>query len=104
MAPPPPFGANSAAARDIANVLHPYTDLQTHQQVGPMVVTRGKGVRVWDDTGKDYIESVAGLWCASLGFDNERLVQARCAPCQAASTRCASCPSTTRSPPSRTSR
>src|SRR4029077_20831836 len=64
MAPPPPFGANSAAARDIANVLHPYTDLQTHQQVGPMVVTRGKGVRVWDDTGKDYIESVAGLWCA----------------------------------------
>ena len=76
MAPPPPFGANSAAARDIANVLHPYTDLQTHQQVGPMVVTRGKGVRVWDDTGKDYIESVAGLWCASLGFDNERLVQA----------------------------
>ena len=76
MAPPPPFGANSAAARDIANVLHPYTDLQAHQQVGPMVVTRGKGVRVWDDTGKEYIESVAGLWCASLGFDNERLVQA----------------------------
>ena len=76
MAPPPPFGANSATARDIANVLHPYTDLQAHQQVGPMVVTRGKGVRVWDDSGKEYIESVAGLWCAALGFDNERLVQA----------------------------
>src|SRR3954467_11680571 len=76
MAPPPPFGANSAAARDIANVLHPYTDLVAHQEVGPVVITRGKGVRVWDDTGKDYIESVAGLWCASLGFDNERLGQA----------------------------
>ena len=76
MAPPPPFGANSAAARDIASVLHPYTDLKTHQEVGPLVIARGKGVRVWDDTGKDYIESVAGLWCASLGFDNERLVQA----------------------------
>jgi 4-aminobutyrate--pyruvate transaminase len=76
MAPPPPFGANSAAARDIANVLHPYTDLQAHQQVGPVVITRGKGVRVWDETGKEYIESVAGLWCAALGFDNERLVQA----------------------------
>ncbi|MEI7710688.1 MAG: aspartate aminotransferase family protein [Rhodospirillales bacterium] len=76
MAPPPPFGANSAAARDIASVLHPYTDLKTHQDVGPVVISRGKGVRVWDDTGKDYIESVAGLWCASLGFDNERLVQA----------------------------
>ena len=76
MAPPPPFGANSAAARDIANVLHPYTDLKTHLEVGPVVITRGKGVRVWDDTGKEYIEAVAGLWCASLGFDNERLVQA----------------------------
>jgi 4-aminobutyrate---pyruvate transaminase len=76
MAPPPPFGANSAAARDIANVLHPYTDLEAHQQVGPVVISRGKGVRVWDETGKEYIESVAGLWCAALGFDNERLVQA----------------------------
>ena len=77
MTPPPPaFGANSIAARDIANVLHPYTDLVTHQEIGPQVITRGKGVRVWDDTGQDYIESVAGLWCASLGFDNERLVQA----------------------------
>jgi 4-aminobutyrate--pyruvate transaminase len=76
MAPPPPFGANSAAARDIANVLHPYTDLEAHQQVGPVVISRGKGVRVWDESGKEYIESVAGLWCASLGFDNERLVQA----------------------------
>jgi 4-aminobutyrate--pyruvate transaminase len=76
MAPPPPFGANSAAARDIANVLHPYTDLEAHQQVGPVVISRGKGVRVWDESGKEYIESVAGLWCAALGFDNERLVQA----------------------------
>ena len=76
MTPPPPFGANSNAARDIASVLHPYTDLQAHLEVGPVVISRGKGVRVWDDSGKEYIESVAGLWCASLGFDNERLVQA----------------------------
>ena len=73
---PPPFGANSAAARDIANVLHPYTDLKLHQEVGPVVITHGKGVRVWDDSGREYIEAVAGLWCAALGFDNERLVRA----------------------------
>ncbi|MBW8270575.1 aspartate aminotransferase family protein [Caldovatus aquaticus] len=67
---------NSNAARDIASVLHPYTDHRLHQQAGPVVITRGKGVRVWDDQGKEYIEAVAGLWCAALGFDNERLVQA----------------------------
>ncbi|MBN8891352.1 MAG: aspartate aminotransferase family protein [Rhodospirillales bacterium 70-18] len=74
----PPL-VNSAAARDIANVLHPYTDLKVHQEVGPMVISRGEGVRVFDENGKGYIESVAGLWCASLGFSNERLVQAAAA-------------------------
>jgi len=71
-----PFRPNSAAARDIANVLHPYTDLKAHSEVGPIIITRGEGVRVWDDTGKEYIETVAGLWCASLGFSNERLAKA----------------------------
>ncbi|MBV8914276.1 MAG: aminotransferase class III-fold pyridoxal phosphate-dependent enzyme, partial [Acetobacteraceae bacterium] len=73
MSPP---RANSAAARDIAHVLHPYTDLKAHQEQGPMIITRGEGVRVYDDAGKDYIESIAGLWCASLGFSNERLAKA----------------------------
>ncbi len=67
---------NSAAARDIANVLHPNTDLKMHQENGPVVISRGEGVRVFDDAGKGYIEAVAGLWCAALGFSNERLVQA----------------------------
>lgn len=67
---------NSTAARDIAYALHPYTDHKAHLEKGPVVISRGKGVRVWDDQGKEYIESVAGLWCAALGFDNERLVQA----------------------------
>jgi len=77
MTPPPSaVRANSAAARDIAHALHPYTDLVTHQQTGPMIISRGEGVRVWDEAGRDYIESVAGLWCASLGFSNERLARA----------------------------
>ena len=67
---------NSNAVRDIANVLHPYTDHRAHAQNGPLVITRGEGVRVWDDQGKEYIEALAGLWCASLGFDNKRLVDA----------------------------
>jgi 4-aminobutyrate--pyruvate transaminase len=40
------------------------------------VIERGQGVRVWDNEGKDYIEGLAGLWCTSLGFAEEELVQA----------------------------
>ena len=67
---------NSAAARDIAHALHPYTDLVTHQENGPMIIARGEGVHVWDEDGREYIEGVAGLWCAALGFSNERLARA----------------------------
>lgn len=71
-----PPRANSAAARDIASVLHPYTDLKAHAENGPLIITGGRGVRVFDEAGKEYIEGVAGLWCASLGFSNERLAKA----------------------------
>ncbi len=67
---------NSTAMRDVASVLHPYTDARAHQKNGPLVITRGEGVRVFDDQGNAYIETVAGLWCAALGFSNERLVEA----------------------------
>ncbi len=67
---------NSTAMRDVASVLHPYTDARAHQRNGPLVITRGEGVRVFDDQGNGYIETVAGLWCAALGFSNERLVEA----------------------------
>src|SRR5262249_56335691 len=45
------------------------------QGEGPLVIAGGNGCRVFDDSGRDYIESVAGLWCASLGFGSERLAK-----------------------------
>lgn len=72
----PPSRLNSLAARDVASVFHPYTDQVAHAENGPVVIAQGQGVRVTDDAGKSYIDVVAGLWCASLGFSNERLVKA----------------------------
>ena len=67
---------NSLASRDIATLVHPYTNLKAHQQDGPTVMTKAQGVYVYDEFGKQYIEGLAGLWCASLGFNEERLVEA----------------------------
>lgn len=67
---------NSNQARDIAYYLHPYTNLGTHAKEGPLVITRGEGVYVFDDSGNRYLEGLAGLWCTALGFNEERLVQA----------------------------
>jgi 4-aminobutyrate--pyruvate transaminase len=71
-----PHAPNSLAARDIAYTLHPYTNLALHEERGPLVITRGEGIYVWDDDGNQYIEGLAGLWCTSLGFSETRLVEA----------------------------
>jgi 4-aminobutyrate--pyruvate transaminase len=70
---PRSFRGNSNAARDIAHHLHPYTNFKKHEQTGPVTIVRGRGVYVMDDDGKEYIEGMAGLWSAALGFSNERL-------------------------------
>jgi 4-aminobutyrate--pyruvate transaminase len=67
---------NSAASRDIAFHLHPYTHLKKQETEGPLVITEGRGIHVYDETGKEYIEGLAGLWCTSLGFNEERLIEA----------------------------
>jgi 4-aminobutyrate--pyruvate transaminase len=67
------FRGNSNASRDIAHHLHPYTNFKKHENTGPLTIVRGRGVYVMDDDGKEYIEGMAGLWSAALGFSNERL-------------------------------
>ena len=67
---------NSIEARDIANVLHPYTNAVVHERAGPLMIERGDGIYVIDNAGNRYIEGLGGLFCASLGFSEQRLVDA----------------------------
>lgn len=67
---------NSNAINDIATIIHPYTNLRKHGQSGPVIVTRGDGVFVEDESGRRYLEGMAGLWSTSLGFSEKRLVEA----------------------------
>jgi 4-aminobutyrate---pyruvate transaminase len=70
------FKPNSIAGRDVAAHLHSQTNPKRFEEKGPLIVTRGEGIRVFDDAGKAYIDAMAGLWCASLGFNNARLAAA----------------------------
>ena len=68
--------SNSPQSRDIAYHLHPYTNAEVHEKIGPRIITGGDGVYVIDDDGNRYIEGLAGLWCTSLGFSEKRLADA----------------------------
>lgn len=67
--------SNSLAHADITTTLHPYTDARAHERQGPMIVDHGKGIYIYDDAGKEYIEGLAGLWSVAIGFDEPRLVK-----------------------------
>ncbi|MEQ9608615.1 MAG: aspartate aminotransferase family protein [Kiloniellaceae bacterium] len=67
---------NSAASRDIAYHLHPYTNARKNEEEGSLILDRGDGVYVIDEDGNRYLEAMAGLWCAGLGFSEKRLVDA----------------------------
>lgn len=66
----------SNEARDVASLLHPFTNPLVHEAEGPLVIVRGDGVWVYDEQGKAYLEAAAGLWCVSLGFSEVRLAEA----------------------------
>ena len=70
---------SNLAVRDIETLVHPYTNLATLRETGPLIIERGEGVFVYDTEGKSYIEGMAGLWCTALGYGNEELVEAAAA-------------------------
>ena len=65
-----------AVRRDLAYHLHPSTNLAQVQSEGPLVIAKGDGCHVFDEAGNRYIEGMAGLWCAGLGFSEKRLAEA----------------------------
>lgn len=55
---------------------HPQTDPRALEAGGPVIMASGSGVRVTGDDGREYLEGMASLWCASLGFSERRLAEA----------------------------
>jgi 4-aminobutyrate--pyruvate transaminase len=74
MAQPAAF-ETSLGALDLQRMLHPNTNLAALHRGEPLVLVRGKGVYVYDDRGKQYLEAMAGLWCTTLGYGDEELAR-----------------------------
>ncbi len=54
---------SNLATRDIETLIHPYTNLASIRNTGPLVIDHGQGVFLYDNNGKSYIDGMAGL-CA----------------------------------------
>jgi 4-aminobutyrate--pyruvate transaminase len=67
---------SNLAARDVETLIHPFTNLASFRDTGPLILERGEGSWVFDGDGKPYLEGMAGLWCTALGYSNRELVDA----------------------------
>ena len=58
--------APTSADTDRKYVLHPYTNLSGHEDLGPFTIVGGEGIYVDDDKGNRLIEGMSGL-CTFTG-------------------------------------
>lgn len=74
-----PRGSNQTKhwqALDAAHHVHPFSDTAALNKEGVRIITRGRGVYLWDSDGKKIIDGMAGLWCVQVGYGNEELAEA----------------------------
>ncbi|KAM7510599.1 hypothetical protein LguiB_009474 [Lonicera macranthoides] len=58
------------------DMLAPFTAGWQTTDLNPLVIEKSEGCYVYDVDGKKYLDSLAGLWCTSLGGSESRLVAA----------------------------
>lgn len=63
---------------DRRSVLHPFTYLKDYAEgaTAPTIVETGKGVRIKDASGREYIDGFAGLYCVNVGYGRTEVAEA----------------------------
>ncbi len=62
---------------DRAHVWHHLIQHQPFQTGAPKIIVEGKGMRVWDQHGKEHIDAVSGgVWTVNVGYGRERIANA----------------------------
>jgi len=63
-------------AADAAHFLHPFTDTQALAKKGVRVITRADNIYLWDSEGHKILDAMSGLWCMTVGYGQQRLIDA----------------------------
>ncbi|WP_181779682.1 aminotransferase family protein [Pseudonocardia pini] len=57
-------------------IVHQHVNLREVETGSPMVVTRAKGNRLWDDAGREFYDSRSGMMNVNVGYGRPELVAA----------------------------
>ncbi len=65
---------NKAGLVDFLEKEHPGDVLFTKWTM-PQIIAKGKGSRIWDVDGKEYIDCIAGMSCMNIGHGDKRIAE-----------------------------
>lgn len=62
---------------DRTNVWHHMTQHKPYETSDPRIIVEGRGMRVWDQTGKEHLDCVSGgVWTVNVGYGRESIADA----------------------------
>jgi len=61
---------------DKDHYLHPFTDHKELHEKKSRVITRAKGVYIYDADDNKILDGMSGLWCVNVGYGRNELVEA----------------------------
>jgi adenosylmethionine-8-amino-7-oxononanoate aminotransferase len=64
---------DAIAARDLAVVWHPCTQMQDHERLPLVPISRGEGVWLHDFEGRRYLDGISSWWVNLFGHANPRI-------------------------------
>lgn len=74
------FSQNDLSAvveADKAHVWHHLIQHKPFETSDPRIITEGKGMRVWDQNGKEFLDAVSGgVWTVNVGYGRESICKA----------------------------
>ncbi|KIY40929.1 taurine--pyruvate aminotransferase [Pseudomonas sp. 10-1B] len=71
------YDAAQALASDRAHVWHHLSQHKPLEQSDPLMIVEGKGMRVWDAKGNEYLDAVSGgVWTVNVGYGRESIADA----------------------------
>ncbi len=62
---------------DKARIWHHLTQHKQFETADPRIIVEGRGMRVWDQNGKEYLDAVSGaVWTVNVGYGRESIAKA----------------------------
>jgi len=60
---------------DQKHFMHPWAEMSSNKSKFD-VITEGKGIYLYDSSGKKYIDGPGGMWCVNVGYGRKEIASA----------------------------